>query len=190
MKELLLIVLFFICLGINAQRINTSRKILHSDKDTEQISDNLNNILSLIDSKNYRIALKNINHLISLNSDNALLYYLNSFVYNDIGKYEKAINNGLNAISKDSTKYEFYREVGTALMCTEKYTEAIKYLNKAEQLYNKDEYVFSSMSLSKSGIKDYKGAYEEIEKALILNPNDEFYKEYKEFLTDCMKNNK
>ncbi len=189
MKQILVTILFFTYLGLNAQKIDAPRKILNSDKFIEQESDNVSNILSLIESKNYRVALKNINHLISKNpdNDNALLYYFNSFIYNNINKYTKAINNGLIAISKDSTKYEFYREIGTALMSTEKYSEAIKYLNKAEQLYNGDEYVFASMSLSKSGINDFKGAYIEIDKAIKLNPNNEFYREYKEFLTECMK---
>lgn len=186
MKIISVVVLLFWGLKISAQQLDVKRQVIEVSGSKNLSSTDFNNLIFLIDNLKYRNVLRETTFLLKANPDEPLLYYFKGFIYNNLRKSNKAIQNLKIAISMDSTRYEFYREIGAALNEKKNYKEALKYLNKSVELKNDDEYVFVLKSFAKSGLFDYSGALLEIEKALELNPKGKFYLEFELFLKDLL----
>jgi superkiller protein 3 len=184
MKLFTILFLLIFSLGLNGQELINSKDLLESIEISDNENDYLNDIFLLIDSKNYRQALRKVNKLLQTNPTDPMLNYTKGFILNNLGKYKKASSSLTLAISVDSTRYEFYREIGSSFLFTKQYSLAIDYLEKAESFQFDDEHVFVLMSFSKAEINDIDGALTAIKKAIRINKNEIFYQEYRELLIE------
>jgi tetratricopeptide (TPR) repeat protein len=163
--------------GLFAQ---VERNLNHSfDKNEEAL---FGEVLQQLDIKKYRKAIETLDKLSLSNKDNPNVYYFKGFSYNNLKKYNLAEGNIRIALSMDTTRYEFYRELGGAMFGMKRYEEAIGYLEQSKTLYSEDEHVFILLAMSKVKMRDYESAINEIEKLVVLNPQESFYKEYMEFV--------
>jgi len=144
--------------------------------------------LTLGDLDDYEGSVKNFDKSIALNPDryaylmrgaHFLNYYANKLYINDSAKrklfIEKSINDfesSLKLTTEPKDKIQLYKNIAIALIHMGDYAGAIRNYDKIIDIDANDADVYVKRSDARYQLKDFKGALDDCNKAIELNPQD------------------
>lgn len=123
----------------------------------------------------FRGALEDFNKSIELNPDWALTYFSKAIVFHNLRRLEDAYENYTKAIELDNKMIDAYYNRAHVLLIEKEISEndikkALSDLEKSIELDNKFVDAIYYAAVVKMKLKDYKGAVEELDKVLKIEP--------------------
>lgn len=141
-------------------------------------------------------ALEALNASIEINPDWDLTYFSKAIVFHNLQRLEDAYENYSKAIELNPKMIDaYYNRAHVILLDKENHTKetelkkALKDLQKAAELDNKFTDAYYYLAVVKMKLKDYKGAVEELDKAIAVEPDSVNSKALKKLLLQKYINN-
>jgi tetratricopeptide (TPR) repeat protein len=153
-----------ITLGVGVWFLHSLKPISDAQKELYQEA------LNKYDAGNYEGAVEDLNHVIELDSKNALAYNKRGDAYYRLGDYEQAQADSSQAILLNPQDGNAYFDRGFAFSELGKYKEAIADYTQAIKLNSNDAYPYYGRGLARVQLKDHKGAIGDFSKAIALKP--------------------
>ena len=120
----------------------------------------------------YNGAVKIFSEAIELNPKNALAYYGRAYAYDDLKKYQQAIEDCTKSIQFNSPRLvDAYNNRGEAYRKLGNYAQAINDYNKALELNPNYFKAYNNRGIAYRNLGKYDMAFQDYDKALELNPN-------------------
>ena len=135
----------------------------------------------------YNKAVKLLDEVLNLDSENEEAYYLRGTVYCHLKKYPRAIQDLNKALELDSEDYMAYNERGDAYYFLHKYEDALNDYNKAIALKPTKEDYYANRALVYYTLDQYVKALADINKAIELNPNDSYFTDMRDNIKSAIK---
>lgn len=135
----------------------------------------------------YNKAVKLLDEVLNLDSENEEAYYLRGTVYCHLKKYPRAIQDLNKALELDPEDYMAYNERGDAYYFLHKYKDALNDYNKAIALDPTKEDYYANRALVYYTLDQYVKALADINKAIELDPNDSYFTDMRNDIKSAMK---
>ena len=104
------------------------------------------------------------------NKKEALIYYNYGLSSDQLGNYDRAIENFLKAYQLDSSYNDIFKLIGLSYIKASKYKEAIPYFEKAIEVKPDTSESYMNMGNAYYALKDYEKAIHYYEKAIEIDP--------------------
>jgi tetratricopeptide (TPR) repeat protein len=121
--------------------------------------------------KDYKSAIVDLDTVSELMPDSPLVYMTYADAYLAIDNKKKALEAAEKAYSLDSTEPLVYKTLGTLYIENGQYERAIEALNVYVIYAPENDRAFALLGQAYYGLKDYKAAVDNFDKAQTLNPN-------------------
>jgi tetratricopeptide (TPR) repeat protein len=150
-----------------------------------QAMDKQKAIYSLIEQKNYAEAMKQAYTMLSESQtdlDKAFAYQIIGEVYISQQKFKEAEAPLMESLKLSDQFPVVYLSLAQVNIASKNYEEAKEYSQKASEFKDPSPDSFYWLGLSQFYLKDTKAAIENIQKALDMDPDNEFYKKELDFI--------
>jgi len=141
--------------------------------------------VELFKKRKYKKAFNSFVKTTKINPDNAEAHYYKGCSLHSLNRFNEAIRALDNAIDIDPNKGNYYASKGNTLYLSNQYELAIQNVRKALQLEpNKHWWVLAQVHIYN---KNFEEASKCIDKAIISNPNNDFFKKLKLLINSGFK---
>jgi tetratricopeptide (TPR) repeat protein len=114
-------------------------------------------------------ALADLDRAITLTPDVPFLYYLRSFVYSRMNRYDQALGDAEEAVKRSGKTFRFRAQLGLAFLDLRQYQKAIEAFSVADGLWHSDPYVHQMWGYAAFCAGLYDEAVKEHERAVELD---------------------
>lgn len=122
-------------------------------------------------AKNYDGAAKFYSEALNLKPNWDWAYNNRGAAYNELGKYQQAIQDLNKAIELNPNNSEVYNNLGNSYLYLQQYQQAISYYNKAIQFNGGDAKLYNNRGEAYRYLNQFDSAIADYEKSLQINPN-------------------
>ena len=152
---------------------NTKFEVIMTEQDAKFYT---NSGIDKTNKADFRGALEDFNKSLELNPNWALTYFSKAIVFHNLRRLEDAYENYTTAIELDDKMIDAYYNRAHVLLIEKEISEndlkkALPDLEKAIGLDNKFVDAMYYAAVVKMKLKDYKGAVEELDKVLKIEPD-------------------
>lgn len=150
--------------------------IPNSEKNEEEINQLINQVIDLVNKKEFTKALELTKEKASMDNMLAHVYLMEGYIYEKMNKREQSMEMYNKAIEQDDGLDTAYNNRGYIYISWKKYDEALKEFTKAIELNQNNAVFYYNRALMYGALKEYEKAIIDYTKAIELNQNDiDFY---------------
>lgn len=135
----------------------------------------------------YNKALKLLDEVLSIDSENQEAYYLRGNVYCESEQYLRAIQDLNKALELDSEDDMAYSDRGDAYYFLDKYENALNDYNQAIKLNPAKADYYANRALAYYSLNQNAKALVDINKAIELDPSDSYFTDMRDDIKSAMK---
>lgn len=150
----------------SAQKANNSTEKLDTPKKE------LSSITKKLTNEDLSRELKRINHLITLDNQNADAFYNRGWIYEHKGEFEKAVKDYTRALTIDKSQTDAYYNRGLIYLVQGKYSLAIADFTEVIKQKREDADVYNNRGNAYMKINEFESALNDYNTAINLSPDD------------------